>query len=139
MRVAVRNIHQGGRTHPGTGRSGYSILEPIRIPPHDSFGMGEVGDFVAGAYSLPQNPVSLGEFVRGAYTVPQNPIRDASGMSGCGCGGCGMGAVDLSFQGTGIVNSLGVTTAIPNYVIYVGVGALILLPMMMGGGRRRRR
>jgi hypothetical protein len=144
MRVLVHNIHQGGRTLPGTGRAGYSILEPIRIPPTDSFGMG---DFVAGAFTLPQTPVAVrragvGDFVPGHYAVPQNPIRDAQGMSGCGCGsgcggGCGMGAIDLSFSGTGIASSVMAGSTIPNYWIYLAGGALILLPLM--SGRRRRR
>ena len=104
-----------------------------------------LGDFVAGAFTLPQTPVvtrGVGEFVAGAYVVPQNPVRDAEGMSGCGCGGgcgggCGMGAVDLSFSGTGIANAVGITSpAIPNYWIYLAGGALILLPMM---SKRRRR
>lgn len=143
MRVALRNIHHG-RPYPGTGRPSLSILEPVRMPPTDAPGMG---DFVAGSYALPQNPVvvrdvGLGDFVAGDFVVPQNPIRDAAGMSGCGCGGScgpcsGMGAIDFSPSGTGIATSVGMT--FPNWYVYAGVGALLVLPVLFGGSRRRRR
>jgi hypothetical protein len=98
-----------------------------------------LGDFVPANFAVPQNPVmvmkpnGLGEFVPGWFVVPQNPLRGLNGM-GCGCGGgcghCGgLGQVDLSFSGTGIMSSIGTTlgttslATIPNWAVY-GVGAL---------------
>lgn len=50
-----------------------------------------------------------------------------------------MGAVDLSLSGTGIVNSLGITSSIPNWSIYAAGGAVIVMLMMSEGHRRHRR
>ena len=108
-----------------------------------------LGDFVAGAFTLPQNPVKtgMGEFVDGKFVVPQNPVSDAQGMSGCGCGGgcgggCGMGAVDLSWSGTGLASSVGLSTPFPNYWIYgLGIGILagwVLTPNKAGKRGFRR-
>lgn len=148
MRVHVQNIHQL-RTRHGYNPEGVSILEPVRIPPTDSFGMG---DFVPGLFALPQNPVvyygekGMGDFVPGLFVVPQNPVRDAEGMSGCGCGGgCGpcrgdgMGAIDWSPSSTSIVSSLGITSVqVPNWGVYAVVGGIILVPLLAGKRRRGR-
>jgi len=152
-----------------------------------------LGDFVPGAFAVPQNPVvvnpghfGLGEFVRASFGLPQrggigyypgrlsandewcqgrgwkyyNTLIDECewngdegpiGLSGigCGCGGgcggrCGMGAVDLSLTGTGIVSSLGTSLgmtslpAIPNWAVY-GIGGLLAYMAFAGGKRRRGR
>lgn len=129
MRTNLGLIHRGGFGHYRRG----------------------TGDFVPGLFTLPQNPVSdargVGDFVSGAFSVPQNPILDARGMGhvgcgpSCGCGPCsggsgGMGAVDLSLEGTGIVNAVGITTAIPNWAVYAA-GAGLLYYFMAGSKRRR--
>ena len=121
--------------------------------------LGRVGDFVPGWFALPQNPVcGMGDFVSGTFTLPQNPIRDAMGMGfvsasfalpenvvgmgdcGCGCGGScnGMGDIDLSFDGTGIGDSLGANGAVPNWAVYLSLGGAALYAYTQKKGGRRR-
>jgi len=110
-----------------------------------------VGDFVPGWFSVPQTPVrsGMGDFVPGSFSVPHTGMGHLSCGADCDCGPCrqrygGMGQVDLSLTGTGILTSvegaLGQTgwPAIPNWVFYAGGVALIFAMYSSGKGRRRR-
>jgi hypothetical protein len=117
-----------------------------------------VGDLVGGImYTVPNNPFTakrgVGDLVGPVYyTVPNNPFT-AKGMghvgcgSDCGCGPCrsgnGMGQIDWSLTGDGIITSIeGALSqtgwpAIPNWVIYAaGVG--IIFAVYQSDKRRRR-
>ena len=119
-----------------------------------------IGDFVPGWFAVPQNPVvmkktGMGDFVPGYFAVPQTPVgAKRPGMSGlgcgsdCGCGPCrsgnGMGQVDLSLTGSGIVTSLeGALSqtgwpAVPNWVFYAG-GIAIIYALYSSEKHGRRR
>lgn len=115
-----------------------------------------MGDFVPGWFAVPQTPVGakgMGDFVPGMFAVPQTPVG-AKGMHGlgcgsdCGCGPCrsqyGMGQVDLSLTGTGIVTSIeGAFSqtgwpAVPNWVFYAGGIAIVFAMYQSSQGKHRR-
>lgn len=144
-----------------------------------------LGDFVAGRFAVPQNPVrGMGDFVSGSFALPQNtvimhkngmgefvpaffqvptefvpaawnippvPTGIALGDCGCGCGGrCGqgMGQIDWSFAGVGIIDEIGSAFGqpatnmpqIPNYVFYaVGAIGLYMIFFEKPQARYRRR
>jgi len=109
-----------------------------------------MGDLVPGAFALPQNPVVMrkngmgefvpafwqvpSEFVPAAWNIPPVPVEVGLGGCGCGCGGScggpGLGQIDWSISGVGIVDAIGgafgAQTAnipqIPNWIFYI-VGA----------------
>lgn len=132
--------------------------------PQNPVGMG---DFVRGRFAVPQNPIlmqrnGMGEFVPAFFQVPTEFVPAAwnvppvpvgvglGGDCGCGCGGrCGqgMGQIDWSISGVGIVDAIGgafgATTAnvpqIPNWVFYLAGAAGVYIVFFQAPTPRYRR
>lgn len=111
-----------------------------------------IGDLVGGIhYTVPNNPFlagkGMGDIVRPArFTVPNNPFTGLSGCGSCGpdcgCGPCqahyhggGMGQVDLSLTGSGIITSIEGAfnqtgwPELPNWVFYAA-GVILIFTLM---------
>lgn len=114
--------------------------------------LGVLGDFVpadtSGFLATIGPSTGLGDFVPGAtngFLATLGPDTGLSGLGcgeGCGCGPCrasqGMGAIDWSLTGTGILSSISPTLTVPNWAVY-GAAALLGVMFAMGGGTAARR
>jgi len=117
-----------------------------------------MGDFIPGdnsAFLTSLAPVrGMGDFVgadRSAFLTSLNPKTGMGHIgcgSDCGCGPCrsrnGMGQIDFSLTGTGIVTSVeGMLNqsgwpAIPNWVFYAGGIAIVFAIYQSDKGKRHR-
>lgn len=131
MRAHVAAIHGLGDIVPGMPTNFMTTLEVQ--------GRRGVGDIVPGAQT---------GFMT---TLEVKGRRGVSGLncgSGCDCGPCraqyGMGQIDLSLTGTGIVSSIegALNTTgwpnIPNWVFYAGGIAIVFAMYTSSKGGRRR-
>lgn len=134
------------------------------LPVHPAPGLG---DLLPGFFVVPQNPIqgvptpvvasinakaggapvkipTMGELLPGFFVVPENPLRNALGMSGLGCGSCGLGQTtpnlmgSLANVGTSMTNWLqeSVFAGIPNWLLLGGAVAVYF--MATPGGKEYR-
>ena len=128
MRAHVAAIHGIGDFVPGDTSGFLATLGPVR---------NGMGDFVPGmtnGFLATLGPAGMGHVGCG---------------SDCGCGPCrsqnGMGTVDLSLTGSGIITSVeGMLSqtgwpAVPNWVFYMAGVAIVFAVYESGKGGRRRR